>query len=100
MTHATDVGYELQSSLLVSDREADSVAHLRIWSQLAWYWLVRVKEGGRVSHEGHERKLREVASTLHVVWVREVMDKGHPARQWLASHRRCLIEKSQAQRSG
>lgn len=144
MTHATDVGYELQSSLLVSDREgspllapvqnwvtaegvwqsraaclqsdglshldelsermawleeqgfakplvhiidreADSAAHLRRWSECGWNWLVRVKEGNRVRVGGWECPVREVASTLLFQRVREVQVKGGVAQQWLAS---------------
>lgn len=153
MTHATDVGYELQSSLLVSDRdglplvapvqnlvtsagvwqsraagiqpdvlphldeltermewlenqglnkplvhivdrEADSVAHLRRWSQRGWCWLIRAKEGARVCHEGRDGKLREVAAGLTFHREREVAYQGHPAQQWLASTEVWLTRKA------
>jgi hypothetical protein len=153
MTHATDVGYELQSSLLVSDRdglplvapvqnlvtaagvwqsraagiqpgalshldeltervewlenqglnkplvhivdrEADSVAHLRRWSQRGWCWLIRAREGARVRHAGCDRKLREVAAGLAFNRECEVVYKGHPAQQWLASAEVYLTRKA------
>lgn len=153
MTHATDVGYELQSSLLVSDRdgaplvapiqnlvtangvwqsradkiqgndlshldeltermawleaqklekplvhiidrEADSVAHLRTWSQFDWNWLVRAKEGNTVYYGGKTLKLADVASALTFTPAREVMDKGRPAQQWLAGAEVILTRKS------
>ena len=158
MTHATDVGYELQSSLLVSDRdggplvaplqnlvtadgvwqsrsallqgndlshldelsarigwleaqelakplvhiidrEADSVAHFRTWNRAGWQWLVRVKEGSRVSAGGYERKLHEVASTLAFRRVREITVKGRPAQQWLASCEVIVSRKAKPKRS-
>lgn len=157
MTHATDVGYELQSSLLVSDRdgaplvapvqnlvtaegvwqsratqiqandlshldelteriawleaqklakplvhiidrEADSVAHLRSWSRSGWNWLVRVKEGNRVSYGGKVLKLCAVASALTFTPVREVIDKGRPAQQWLAGAEVILSRKAKPKR--
>lgn len=152
-THATDVGYELQSSLLVSDRdglplvapvqnlvtaagvwqsratgiqpdrlphldeltermewlenqgldkplvhivdrEADSVAHLRRWSQRGWRWLIRAKEGACVRHAGRDGKLREVAAGLTFHRERQVAYQGHRAQQWLASTEVVLTRKA------
>lgn len=152
MTHATDVGYELQSSLLLSDRdglplvapvqnlvtsagvwqsraatiqdplphleeltermewlenqglnkplvhvvdrEADSVAHLRRWSQRGWCWLIRAKEGAHVRHDGRDLPLREVAAGLTFHREREVAYQGHRAQQWLASAEVWLARKA------
>ena len=143
MSHDTDVGYELQSTVLVADRdgapicapvhnlrtakgvlssrsdgmqemrphldelservawleaqklgralvhmvdrEADSVAHLRQWSELGALWLVRVKGGGRVRWEDKSVKLSDVAAGLSFEAVREVEHKGHSAVQWIGS---------------
>lgn len=157
MTHATDVGYELQSSVLVSDctgdplaapvqnlvtaegvwqsrasriqandlshldelteriawleaqklekplvhiidREADSVGHLRTWSARNWNWLVRVKEGNCVSFGGKTLKLSDVASTLTFIRVREVVNKGQTAEQWLAGTDVVLSRKAKPKR--
>ena len=156
MTHETDVGYELQSSLLVSDRdgspltapaqnlvtangvlstmtpetappkshldelsarmtwmeeqsfgkplvhivdrEADSVAHLRDWSESGHHWLVRVKSGSRARFGAGEMRLDEVGKRLTYTEVREVECQGKPAIQWLASTRVVLTRKAKPSR--
>lgn len=156
MTHETDVGYELQSSLLVSDRdgsplaapaqnlvtangvlstmthevaqakphldelsermawlekrdlgkplvhivdrEADSVAHMRGWSEAGHAWLVRTKEGSRVRFGGGEMRLDEVGKALTYTAVREVECRGKPATQWLASAPVVLVRKARPNR--
>lgn len=143
MTHRLDVGYELQSTVLVSDRdgspicapvqnlltakgllssrvdgvlqhkthldelservvwleqqqllrplvhvvdrEADSIGHLRQWSESGSLWLVRVKAGGRLQWQDSTLKLSEVAAQLSFEQVREVQHHGKPAQQWIAS---------------
>lgn len=156
MTHATDVGYELQSSLLVSDRdgsplaapaqnlvtangvlstmtrevtrikphldeltermawlekqdfgkplvhivdrEADSVAHMRGWSEAEHKWLVRAKGGSRVRSGGTEMRLDEVGKSLAYVAVREVECRGKQATQWLGSTTVVLARKAKPNR--
>ena len=142
MSHAKDIGYELQSSLMVDaqnglplsiiaqnlcsnegcwqsrkatmqkadvthldeltermdwigeqncakklvhivDREADSVAHMRSWSQAGHQWLVRGKEGGTVRHGEHDVTLKEVADYLTFKEVRQVNCKGQLCSQWI-----------------
>lgn len=144
MTHQRDLGYELQSSLLVSaedgaplavpaqnlvtaqgvwqshaedmgpdahshldeltqriawlerqnfgkrlvhliDREADSVAHLRQWHRQAQHWRVRVKGGSSVRYEKASMSLQKVAERLPFRSVGELLCKGQPARQSIAS---------------
>lgn len=157
MTHKTDIGYELQSSLLVSDRdgaplvapaqnlvtadgvlsskggaitpsrphldelsermkwlegqdfgkplvhivdrEADSVVHLRRWSEAGSAWLVRVKKGSRVRFGGKEIRLGEVGNELTYAPVREVECQGKLATQWLASTRVVLVRKARPTRT-
>jgi len=157
MTHKTDIGYELQSSLLVSDRdgsplvapaqnlvtadgvlsskggvvtpsrphldelsermkwleeqdfgkplvhivdrEADSVAHLRRWSEAGSAWLVRVKEGSRVRFGDREIRLGEVGSELAYAPVREIEHQGKRAIQWLASTQVVLVRKARPTRT-
>ncbi|MHB0985131.1 MAG: transposase [Sulfuricella sp.] len=157
MTHKTDIGYELQSSLLVSDRdgaplvapaqnlvtaagilssrggdatpsmphldelsermawlekqnlgkplvhivdrEADSVAHLRRWSEAGSAWLVRVKEGSRVRFGDEEIRLGEVGNELAYAPAREVEHQGKLATQWLASTRVVLVRKAKPKRA-
>lgn len=156
MTHETDVGYELQSSLLVSDRdgsplaapaqnlvtangvlstmahetvrlkphldelsermawlekqnfgkplvhivdrEADSVAHMRGWSEAGYAWLVRVKSGSRARFGDGEMRLDEVGKALTYTEVRAVEYQGKPATQWLASTRVVLARKAKSSR--
>lgn len=156
MTHETDVGYELQSSLLVSDRdgsplaapaqnlvtangvlstttretvrlkphldelcermawmekrelgkplvhivdrEADSVAHMRGWSEAGYAWLVRVKSGSRVRFGDGEMRLDEVGKALTYTEVREVECQGKRATQWLASAPVVLVRKARQKR--
>jgi hypothetical protein len=144
MTHATDIGYELQSSLLVNaqsglpmsvvaqnlvsaegiwqsrqakiqaadqthldelterigwieeqgftkrlvhivDREADSVHHLRQWSDANSHWLVRVKAGSMVRSAHKGLAISAVAEQLHFSAVRQVTCKGQSSCiQWVA----------------
>lgn len=156
MTHKTDIGYELQSSLLVSDRdgaplvapvqnlvtiagvlssrgeavappqphldelsermkwleeqgfgkplvhivdrEADSVAHMRRWSEAGSAWLVRVKEGSRVRFGDREMRLGEVGKELDYAPAREVEHQGKLATQWLASAQVVLVRKAKPKR--
>lgn len=144
MTHELDVGYELQSSLLVSavngaplaspaqnlvtaeglwqsskegietekkahldelsermtwleqqalgrrlvhviDREANSVAHWRQWSSRDQQWLVRVKGNSTVSYGRASMRIEDVARQLDYRQERQVVCKGQPAMQWIAS---------------
>lgn len=144
MTHATDIGYELQSSLLVDaqngnplsvvaqnlvssegtwqsrqskiqkdehdhldelsermewienrqfakklvhivDREADSVGHLRRWSQAHSNWLIRAKAGSKVRYGDQEITLSSVAEKLTFREKRKVMCAGNSCTQWVAS---------------
>lgn len=144
MTHATDVGYELQSSVLVSaengaplcvpvqnlvtaqgawcsqadtinpqvpshldelsermtwleqqafgprlvhviDREADSVAHLRRWTRNEQLWLVRVKGCSTVRYGEGSMRIDAVAGQLSFTAERQVLCKGRPVQQWIAS---------------
>ncbi len=143
MTHKLDVGYELQSTVLVSDRdgspicapvqnlrtahgllssrdngmlpmkphldelsdrlawleqqalgrplvhvvdrEADSIGHLRQWSESGRLWLVRVKAGGRVKWQDKTLKLSAVAAQLPLEQARPVQHEGGMAMQWIAS---------------
>jgi hypothetical protein len=41
--------------LHIVDREADSVAHLRQWSERGCQWIVRVKAGSQVNVDGKKR---------------------------------------------
>lgn len=143
MTHQLDVGYELQSTVLVSDRdgspicapvqnlrtaqgllssrsdgllpmkphldelsdrlawleqqalgrplvhvvdrEADSIGHLRQWSEPGHLWLIRVKAGGRVKWQNKAFKLSAVAAQLPFEQARAVQHQGGMAMQWIAS---------------
>ncbi|MBK3844218.1 flagellar biosynthesis protein FlhF [Paraburkholderia aspalathi] len=156
MTHATDVGYELQSSLLVSDRdgqpitapaqnlvsadgvlqtrhakvqseqahldelseriawleqqefgkpllhivdrEADSVAHLRHWSERGCQWLVRVKAGSLVSVDGKSVKPSDLAPSLNYTQTRAVLYHGQSAIQEVGQAQVVLTRKGPSPR--
>jgi len=157
MTHKTDIGYELQSSLLVDgqkgrplsviaqnlvsaegvwqsraakiqpnnqthldelseridwierqrlskrlvhivDREADSVAHLRQWSSSDAYWLVRVKAGSTVSYKEANNSVAEVADQLSFKRHHNVVRKGQPCTQWIASAQVILARPAKSKR--
>lgn len=157
MTHATDIGYELQSSLLLNaqdglplsviaqnlrsaegvwqsrqtdlephgqthldelserldwieqqrlakrlvhivDREADSVAHLRQWSQQGHYWLVRAKAGSKVRSGQADQSLEALAQQLSFRQTRQVMCKGQTCTQWIAQAKVVLARKAKPKR--
>jgi hypothetical protein len=157
MTHAKDIGYELQSSLLVDaqhgnplsvaaqnlvsaqgvwqsrmakmqaddqthldelseridwieqqqfarrlvhivDREADSVAHLRQWSQQGSDWLVRVKAGSQVRCGDTTMPVSAVAGQLSFEKTREVLCQDQPCTQWIAGTTVVLARKAQPKR--
>jgi hypothetical protein len=142
MTHKADVGYELQSSVLVSDvsgkplvpvvhnlmndtqvhttmharprahqshldelserigwleargwgkplvhivdREGDSVAHWRQWSEQGSQFLVRAKDAPQVCFEGTPVKPKELAERLSYQSAGEVLYHGRAAHQTIA----------------
>lgn len=84
----------------IVDREADSVAHLRRWSEAGSAWLVRVKEGSRVRFGDREMSLGEVGNELAYAPVREVEHRGRRATQWLASTQVVLVRKAKPKRVG
>lgn len=69
----------------VVDREADSILHLRQWSESGHLWLVRVKASGRVKWEDRTHQLSAVAAQLHFELARRVQHQGGQAEQWIAS---------------
>jgi hypothetical protein len=158
MTHVTDIGYELQSSLLVNaqdgnplsvaaqnlvsadgiwqsrqakiqvndqthldelsermawieaqqfaktlvhivDREADSVSHLRQWSQQGSLWLVRAKAGSRVRYGDGDMSLSAVAEHLSFQQARHVTCKGQVCTQWIAGTAVVLVRKAKPKRT-
>lgn len=158
MTHATDVGYELQSSLLMGDRagdpvgalaqnlvtaqgvwstyrsgsqaavphldelttriewlegqglarpmvhivdrEADSVAHLRQWSERSWHWLIRAKEGARIEHAGQSTTLKQVAGELVYSDAESQDYQGRPVRSFVAQAEVVLTRPARPKRVG
>ncbi len=69
----------------IVDREADSIGHLRQWSEPGSLWLVRVKAGGRLQWQGKTIKLSDVAAQLPLEQARVVQHQGGKATQWIAS---------------
>jgi hypothetical protein len=61
----------------VIDREGDSVAHMRQMSQAGYQWLVRCKEGNRVSIEGHASiRIGDVADQMVCHAIKSFEYKG------------------------
>ena len=61
----------------VIDREGDSVAHMRQMSQAGYQWLVRCKEGNRVSIEGHASiRIGDVADQVTCCTIKAFQYKG------------------------
>lgn len=139
-THPHDIGYELQSSLLVSDhtalpiapvaqnlvtahtrlssydnlhpashldelgqrmawlaaqpwdkpllhiidREADSAAHLRHWSQAGHHYLIRVNGTNRLHHQGQTQRTASIAATLDYRPYKTLIYRGKKAHLSLA----------------
>ena len=84
-THAQRLG---RPAVFIIDREADSVDHYRRWARQGRRFLVRADDNRRVRHRGESRLLPEVVADLHkrgaFADAREVLYKGHKARQWVA----------------
>ncbi len=72
----------------IIDREADSVAHYRQWTRHKRLFLVRADAQRVVRHEGQERPLSEVVTSLHRGGSfrpsRTVLYHGRPAEQFVA----------------
>jgi hypothetical protein len=59
------------------DREGDSVAHMRQMSQAGYQWLVRCKEGNRVSIDGHASiRIGDVADQVTCGAIKTFDHKG------------------------
>jgi hypothetical protein len=67
------------------DREADSVAHMRRWTQNGQLWLVRVKGNSTVNFGGRSMRIDAVADRLDFKHQQQVICKGRPVEQWIAS---------------
>lgn len=158
MTHERDVGYELQSSLLMGDREgdplgavaqnlvtaqgtwstyrsgcqaqvahldeltgrmgwleeqalskplvhivdreADSVAHLRQWSERSWCWLIRAKAGAHVQFAGQTQRLEQVAEGLSYQAAQSFDYQGRPVRCFVAQTEVVLTRAARPKRAG
>jgi hypothetical protein len=72
--------------VFIIDREADSVAHYRRWESGGKKFVIRADDNRRVSHEGKEQRLCEVAEGLghRFKTSRPVLYKGKPAVQFVA----------------
>ena len=99
MTHDTDVGYELQSSLLVSDRDGlPLVAPVQNWVTSEGVWQTR-SEGLQADDQTHLDELtgrmgwlEDQGFALPLVHIidREADSAGH-WREWDAAGRRCVV---------
>jgi hypothetical protein len=70
-------------AVFIIDKEADSIAHYRAWSAAGREFLIRANDTRRVTHNGQERKLNELADELRptLKQSRQVRHKGKPATQ-------------------
>ncbi len=66
----------------IVDREADSVLHLRQWSE--HNWLIRVKARSHIHVDGHSIRTDEASKRLDFIHERQVLYKGVSAEQWIA----------------
>jgi hypothetical protein len=75
----------------IIDREADSVAHYRQWSQEGMRFLVRADQERVVRHQGREQKLPQLLKQLLTQkafsYCGEVEIQGRPGQQWVAETR-------------
>jgi hypothetical protein len=73
--------------IYIIDREADSVAHFRLWAEAGRTVLVRANDARLVRHGDRERTLiaiaKEMAKTRQLRATREVTIKGQKARQFV-----------------
>jgi hypothetical protein len=69
----------------IIDREADSAAHIRQWSEHGQHWLARVKAASTICFDGQSMRVEEVAKRLKFHETRQVKCKGKSATQWVAS---------------
>jgi hypothetical protein len=83
----------------ILDREADSAAHMRPWSNRGPYWRMRVKAASTVRFEGQSICVGEVAKRLRFHETRQVQCQGQPATQWIASAPGILTRKAKPKRS-
>lgn len=86
MTHLT--GLKLGRRLVyVIDREADSLAHYRIWAAAGQTFLVRANDSRHVRHEGRDCQLiavaKELAQRQHLHFTRRVKFHGKQAWQFV-----------------
>ena len=68
----------------IVDREGDSVAHWRQWSEQASQFLVRAKDAPQVCFEGTAVKPKELAERLSYQSAGNVLYHGHAAHQTIA----------------
>lgn len=70
-----------KSLVHIIDREADSVAHFRAWKDKNW--LVRVKGGSTLKHNGLRRNAKQIADSLMYEQTRMVKIHEKTAWQWV-----------------
>jgi hypothetical protein len=74
-------------SVVIIDREGDSIQHLRQWSTLDKSFVVRAKDAPRVVYDGRVQPLKEVAKQVPLTQAREVLHKGVRATQYIGETR-------------
>lgn len=87
----------------IVDREADSVAHYRSWSQKPdCCFLVRANNRRQVEHESQQRTLLAISEVLRqrnaFQFTRDVLHQGKKVKQWVAETSVTLINPARPHR--
>ena len=82
----------------IIDREADSVDHLRRWSQHGHYWLVRAKANTKSTLRAKDISLATLAQQMTFRETRKVICKGQTCTQWIAGTQVVLARKAKPRR--
>lgn len=83
----------------IVDREGDSVAHWRTWSEQGSRFLVRAKDAPQVCFERVPVKPKELAERLSYQSAGEVLYHGRTAHQTIAQAKVLITRKAQPARS-
>jgi len=70
--------------VFIIDREADSVAHYRAWDAGGHRFVIRANDARLVLHDGEQKKLGDVATSLSFKRAGKVKYKGKSASQFVA----------------
>lgn len=86
----------------IIDAEADSIGHFRHWNEAGYLFLVRADPVNHVEYDGKNLSLEEVGVQLRprLQFTRDVLYKGHAARQFVAETSVTIVRKAKLRRHG